>query len=154
MRVHLLALIAIFPIVSVSAVTNSEKWIKRTDAGKAFGCEGAYNRERLIKVLDEAGWPVSEGVPQLDWEHETATIIAPSDYYESAHLTFFGLKKEGNTLFIDYGWKEIADSESDGAGTISFGSNEPGYAATLVVSYRRELEDNVVVKCRSLGKVR
>lgn len=144
-----------FAVVHVTAASASEHtgyWNQRTQAGNEFKCEGATSRERMEEVLKKAGWNM-ESVPSLDWQRDEAVVVAPLEYYKSSLLSFYGLTREGNSIVLAYGWKPIEASESVGANSASFGSVGEGYPATIVVAYRRGLDNGLNFQCRNRGVV-
>ena len=126
-------------------------WNKRTQTGSTFECEGASTQERMVQILNEAGWNTKEGIPKIDWQRDEAVIVAPSSYYKTALLTFYGLTREGDIYILKYGWKPIPASESVGASSATFGSTEEGYPATIVIAHRRGLHNSSKFKCRSIA---
>ena len=99
-----------------------------------------------------AGWNM-ERVPALDWQRDEAVVVAPSKYYKSGLLSFYGLTREGNTIVLAYGWKPIQASESVGANSASFGSVGEGYPATIVISHKRGIDSGLNFQCRNRGLV-
>ena len=155
MKVYALWGIAL--VFSTSALAQNSAhtgyWNDRTDKGAEFKCESATSKRRMMEILQSAGWPVDRGIPLVNWSTEEVVVVAPSKYYKSAHLAFYGLKREGDTIVLDYGWAAIKDSQRISANVISFGSTTPGYAATIVVAYQRGLDAGLSFVCRDRGIV-
>jgi len=151
------ALWGIALIFSTSVLAQSPAytgyWNKRTDKGSEFKCESAKSESRMVDILRSAGWPVEQGIPSVNWSSDEVVVVAPSKYYTSANLAFYGLKREGGTIVLEYGWAKIQGSESVGANSASFGSVGAGYPATIVVAHRRGLDAGLTFVCRDRGVV-
>ncbi len=139
-------------VTVASASEHTGYWNQRTQAGDEFKCEGVTSRERMEEVLRKAGWGM-QSVPAIDWQRDEAVVVAPSKYYKSGLLSFYGLTRDGNTIVLVYGWKPNQASESVGANSASFGSVVAGYLATIVVAHRRGLDSGLNFQCRNRGIV-
>ena len=138
---------------SAQAPSHSGYWKSRTDKGSEFKCESATSEARMLEILRSAGWPVNQGIPSVNWSTDEVVVVAPSKYYKSANLAFYGLKRESETIVLDYGWARIESSESVSANSASFGSVGEGYSATIVVAHRRGLDTGLKFVCRDRGVV-
>lgn len=128
--------------------------IGKTPVGEAFECEGVTTQDRMLDVLRRAGWGHEQKTPQIDWRKYEAVVVSPSFYYDDEYLTFYGLVQEGNSIVLRYGWRPIKSVEPSTPGSYTMGSSIPGYAATIVVWYRRGLDSGRRFGCRNLGVVR
>ena len=134
-------------------------WKQGTPTGKEFACEGVASQEQLLNILQDAGWNTKRGMPPIDWERQEAVVVAPSEYYEDGKLVFYGLEDHGDTVVLKYGWESFGGTsieerkDEDGiAWTESRSSStRPGEPETIVVSYRRGLDDGREFVCRNIG---
>lgn len=135
-------------------------WKQRTPKGKGFACEGAASQAQLLNILQDAGWNTKRGIPAIDWNRQEAVVVAPSKYYEDGRLVFYGLESRGDTIALKYGWKRLNETIiqdiEDEDGTVMTetrsSSTLPGEAETIVVSYRRGLDDGVRFVCQDTGR--
>ena len=129
-------------------------WIGETPRGDEFKCEGVATQRQMVHVLRRAGWEREHGIPQIDWRKYEAVVVSPSIYYKSAHLAFYGLVRERNSIILRYGWEPIKSVVHHRPGVTTLGSSVPGYAATIVVWYRRGLDSEQRFFCSNLEVVR
>ena len=140
-------------------------WKQNTPTGNSFKCREVTNQEQMQMVLQKSGWDMNRGTPRIDWKRDEATIVAPSKYYEDADIAFYGLEREDGVAVLKYGWKqrrttiEEDDNEEDedkdkGVRSFSSSSMLPGEPETIIVSYRKGLDDGLKFVCRNIGKVR
>lgn len=137
-------------------------WKQRTPAGKGFACKGAASQAQLLNILQDAGWNTKRGIPVIDWNRQEAVVVAPSKYYEDGKLVFYELEDRGDTVALKYGWKMLNPTPSttitteDEGGTrlmeTRSSSTVAGTAETIVVSYRRGLDDGVRFVCQDTGR--
>ena len=135
---------------SAHATEHTGYWNGPTPSGEAFECEGVGSRQRMVEVLRRAGWDMGARLPRIDWRRDKAVIVAPSRYYKSGQLAFYGLDREGNTIILRYGWERIRSTKVT-QNSATFGSSREGYAAAIVVAYRRQLETGSRFVCRNFG---
>lgn len=147
-----LLLIAAF-VVGVSASEHIGYWREPTPKGEGFKCRKVTTRDDMLDVLRRAGWDAGSEVPTINWRRQEAIVISPSTYYKSAYLSFYGLVREDGAMILKYGWEPIKSMQITGSNSVSLGSSVPGYAATIVVSYRRGLDSDGGLYCRNLGVV-
>lgn len=146
-----LALTAAVSVASAQVPAYTGYWNKRTDKGSEVKCSSATTESGMEKILRSAGWPVEQGIPSVNWNVDEVVVVAPSKFYKSANLAFYGLKREGDTIVLDYGWATIKGSESVGANSASFGSVGEGYPATIVIAHRRGIDAGLKFVCRDRG---
>lgn len=120
--------------------------------GEGFECEGVTTQDRMLDVLRRAGWGHEQKTPQIDWRKYEAVVVSPSYYYNDEYLAFYGLVEEGNSIILRYGWRRPIEERST-PGSHTIGSSVPGYAATIVVWYRRGLDSGRRFACKNLGVV-
>ena len=135
---------------SVHASEHTGYWNGPTPTGQAFECEGAATRARMVEVLRQAGWDMDAGIPKIDWRRDKAVIVAPRQYYKAGELRFYGMRREGGAIVLNYGWKRIVSRRSE-PGTVTLGSSREGHRATIVVSYRQQLDRGLRFLCRNWG---
>lgn len=152
-RIKALALAACLAGSPALASEHSGYWNQLTPKGAEFKCEGVYSKDELVSVLRRAGWRVDNGVPKIDWERDEAVVVSPSQSYKNGRMVLFALERRGNAIVLDYGWKPLKGSESVGANSASFGSVEEGKPTTIVVSYRRGLDNGLRFTCSNRGFV-
>ncbi|MEQ5856522.1 hypothetical protein [Halomonas sp. BN3-1] len=146
-------LIFVFPVTYASehdASHHTGYWTQLTPNGEEFKCRGVYSREQLISILRRAGWDVDGGIPKIEWEHNEAVVVAPSTYYKSGEMVFYGLNQTAKGIILDYGWVPNS-SERISSNSATFGSVAPGQPTTMVVSYRRGLDNGVRFICSNRG---
>lgn len=137
-------------------------WRQRTPKGKAFACERVTSQRQLSNILQNAGWNTKRGMPTIDWKRQEAVVVAPSKYYEDGRLVFYGLEDHGDTVALEYGWKMLNPTPStttpieDEGGTrlteTRSSSTVAGTAETIVVSYRKGLDDRAQLVCQDTGR--
>ncbi len=128
-------------------------WSQLTPKGSEFECVRIHAKDQLITVLRSAGWQVDDGIPKIDWDRDEAIVISPSQGYKNGRMVFFGLERRENTIVLDYGWKPLEASESYSANSATFGSVDEGEPTTIVVSYRKGLDNGLRFTCSSRGFV-
>lgn len=159
-----IALLILLIACSPSYAENVGQWIQRTPEGQVFTCERVTGRSRLLRVLQEAGWDVKEGIPRIDWDRQHALVVAPPKSYDSSQLVLSRLKRTEDVLELQYGWQHSGRKRRKrwyirmkeiitGTSTEIHSSRAPAEPETLVVSYGKHLEDGLKVRCRNLGKL-
>lgn len=159
-----IALLLLLIACSPSYAENVGQWIQRTPEGQVFTCERVTGRSRLLRVLQEAGWDVNEGIPRIDWDRQHALVVAPPKSYDSSQLVLSRLKRTEDVLELQYGWQYFGGKRRKrlftrikefvtGTSTEIRSSRVPAEPETLVVSYGKHLEDGLKVRCRNLGKL-
>ncbi len=130
-------------------------WKAVTLGGKEFKCEGAKSKNKLNKILGEAGW--ESAPPPIDWTTEHAVIVARKiENTKKPDMKFSGLLKEKNNIFLRYGWGYIPDTlgtksidmEYNTIANKIFRSITPEYSSMLIVSYKKDITDGKEFFCR------
>ena len=142
--------------VPVQASEHTGYWRQDTPEGAVSRCEGVSTQDRMQAVLLQAGWDLNQGLPQIDWERDTAVIVAPSRYYKCGRMEFYGLALEDDTVALQYGWGPlqplpVGKTVRDASCTGSPDSTMSGRAATIVVAYRKDLESGRRFVCKDRG---
>lgn len=151
----------LFSVLSPTlASEHTGYWKQRTPTGKGFACEWATGQKQLSNILQDAGWNMKRGVPAIYWNRQEAVVVAPSKYYEDGKLVFYELEDRGDTVALKYGWAKLNETITQDReyedGTIMTetrsSSTVAGTAETIVVSYRRGLDDGVRFVCQDIGR--
>ena len=125
-------------------------WVRTVDrAGQEFQCLRVTTRTGLIDFLQDAGWDVAKGIPEIYWESEIAVLVALSEFHEGWHLEFRGVAWEDGKAYVDHGWRRILPVERQQGQTITIGSVGQATREALVVAVSRNGIGNAIAGCRN-----
>lgn len=148
LRDSIVALFSLIAVMSTPAVAqprslDTGSLIVSVDSGEAFRCQLVQTEEGMVDILDRSGW--DEGYPIIDWDKNSAIIVAPEIYYETAKIKFRGLYKKDDGVELLYGWEERRDSETrtfpDGSSVTTLDSRVPSGPEVLIVAFPSNLLD-------------
>ena len=111
-----------------------------------FGeCLQVTTQTEMETVLRRAGWDFDDGVPDVRWETDTATIIMPDGH--PADFEFYWLARRGSEIDLYWGWSRPPTPHPDGRVSISQGARAAVFPIA-VVSYARRDVEGLDINCR------
>nr|WP_158651734.1 hypothetical protein [Marinobacterium profundum] len=140
----------LFMSLSSHASEHTGYWSQITPSGLEFKCQGVYSKDQLVSTLRKAGWNVDKSIPKVNWVRDEAVVVAPSSYYKKGKMVFYGLNRTNDGIVLDYGWISNA-SESVSANSATFGSVSEGKPTTIVITYKRGLDNGLQFTCSNRG---
>ena len=112
-------------------------------------CLQVTTQTEMETVLRGAGWDFDDGIPDVRWETDTATIIMPDEH--PANFEFYWLARRGSEIELSWGWSRPPNPEPtthpDGTVSISLGARAAMFEIA-VVSYARRDVEGLDINCR------